>query len=390
MSKPNRTRVPEGIEEHHRKPCRTHTGGRCNCAPSYRAKVTGPAGRVTSPRFPTLAAAKNWRTDTLHALNAGTFVQPTAATVRDAAHEFIDGAKAGHVLSRNGERYSPSTIRDYEGDLARYVLPTLGDKRLSDVRRGDVQRLVDALVKRGLKGSTVRNALDPLRRVFTRAVQRDLVPFSPCQNLDVPRATGTRDRIATPTEAAVLIAALPTEDRALWATLLYAGLRMGEARALRCGDVDLAAGVIRVSRSWDDKEGAQDRGKTKAATREVAIIGELRPFLTAHLLATGRRGDDLIFGRTATDALTRSTVRTNALRAWKRAKLTPITPHECRHSYGSMIAAAGWDVSERQRQMGHASSAMMDRYTHGLDGSVAAAGTKLQRWLDAQRGEATG
>ena len=310
--------------------------------------------------------------------------------MREAAAEFIEGARSKHIMSRNGEPYSPSTTRDYEGDLDRYVLPTLGDKRLSDVRRGDVQRLVDALVKRGLKGSTVRNALDPLRRIFTRAVQRDLIPFSPCQNLDVPRATGTRDRVATPTEAAALIAAMPTNERALWATLFYAGLRMGEARALRCSDVDLSENVIRVSRSWDDKEGAQDRGKTKAATREIAIVGELRPYLTAHLLATGRRESDLIFGRTATDALTRSTVRTNAHRAWKKAGLAPITPHECRHTFGSMIAAAGVDAGERQRQMGHASSAMMDRYTHGLDGSVAAAGQKLQRWLDAQRGEAIG
>jgi hypothetical protein len=40
-----------------------------------------------------------------------------------------------------------------------------------------------------------------------------------------------------------------------------------------------------------------------------------------------------------------------------------------------MLAAAGVDVSERQRQMGHTSSAMMDRYTHGIDGSVAEAGS---------------
>ena len=245
-------------------------------------------------------------------------------------------------------------------------------------------------VKRGLKGSTVRNALDPLRRIFTRAVQRDLIPFSPCQNLDVPRATGTRDRIATPTEAATLIAALEIGDRALWATLFYAGLRMGEARALRCRDVDAGANVLRVSRSWDDKEGVQDRGKSKAATREVAIIGELRPFLMAHMLATGRRGEDLIFGRTVTDALTRSTVRTNALRAWRKAKLAPITPHECRHTYGSMLAAAGIDVGERQRQIGHSSSAMTDRYTHGFDGSIADAGARLQLWLDEQRAKATG
>ena len=37
---------------------------------------------------------------------------------------------------------------------------------------------------------------------------------------------------------------------------MYAGLRRGELQALRAGDVDLAAGVIRVERGWDDKAGA--------------------------------------------------------------------------------------------------------------------------------------
>jgi hypothetical protein len=55
-----------------------------------------------------------------------------------------------------------------------------------------------------------------------------------------------------------------------------------------------------------------------------------------------------------------------------------------------MLRAAGVDDSECQRQMGHCSSAMMDRYTHGLPGSVTEAGRKLQDWIDAQREAATG
>lgn len=392
MSKPNGTRASAGIEVYHQKHCRTREGERrrCNCVPSYRGKVTGPEGRIASPWFKTLAAAVNWRIDTLHAINAGTFVQPTAITVREAAAEFIDGIRAEHIHSRRGLPYSPSTVRDYEGDLNRHVLPKLGDLRLSNVRRREVQTLVDDLNRQGLSASTVRNALDPLRRIFGRAVHRELIPFSPCQNVELPSDTGIRDHVATPAEADALIAALPPEDRALWAMLFYAGLRMGEARALRVCDVDLPAKRIRVRGSWDDKEGAQDRGKTNAATRDVTIIEDLRPFLAAHVLSTGRRGDDLIFGRTANEAVTRSTVRSRARRAWKEAKLTPITPHECRHTFGSMIAAAGVDAGERQRQMGHASSAMMDRYTHGLIGSLEAAGEKLQRWLEAQRSEALG
>jgi integrase len=281
--------------------------------------------------MPTLAAAKNWRSDTLASINRGSYIQPTKTTVREAADEFIAGMGDGRVLNRNGRRYKPSAIRDYEGDLHRHVLPRLGDRALSDVRRGDVQLLVDDLQAAGLSGSTIRNALDPLRRIFIRAVERDVVPFSPCQHVRVPRGGNKRERVATPDEAAALLAALPDSERALWAAAFYAGLRMGELRALRWSDVDLGNHVLQVARSWDDEAGELHEAKSRAGTRTVTIIPELRPHLAAHKLATGRRGDDLVFGATADIAPIRTTIRSRARRAWATAGLQPITPHECPH-----------------------------------------------------------
>ena len=51
-----------------------------------------------------------------------------------------------------------------------------------------------------------------------------------------------RKRIASPREAAALIAALPVDDRAIWATAFYAGLRRGELMALRFEEIDVAVG----------------------------------------------------------------------------------------------------------------------------------------------------
>lgn len=382
MSRTKGTRVPAGIAERHKNACRTHEGGRCNCCPGYRAKVSGPTGRIISPWFPTLAAATNWRIDTLAQVNRGTWFEPTRITLAVAADEFLTGARAHTVLSRKGEPYSPATIRGYAADLRLHVLPTLGSRRLSEIKRGDVQRLVDVLVVRGFAPSSVRNAIDPLRRIFDRAVKRDIVPFSPCAHLEVPSGSGTRERVASTAEAAELIEALEPRDRALWATAFYAGLRMAELRALRW--IDVEDKCLRVVQTWDDKEHEQARGKTRAAVRTVMVIPELRPFLLAHKIATGRRGDDLVFGKTATTAMIRSTIRSRALRAWEASGLTPITPHECRHTFGSIMAAAGVDVNERQRQMGHMSSTMMDRYTHALDGSLAAASERVQMFIDEQ------
>ena len=71
-------------------------------------------------------------------------------------------------------------------------------------------------------------------------------------------ASSRRDQrpFAVPEEAEGLIAALPSTERAFWATAFYAGLRRGELVALHVGDGDLETNVIHVRRGWDRVEWA--------------------------------------------------------------------------------------------------------------------------------------
>ena len=55
---------------------------------------------------------------------------------------------------------------------------------------------------------------------------------------------------------------LPDGERALWTTLFYAGLRIGEARVEH---VDFDSGLIHVQAGWDEVEGEQDT-KTDAGS----------------------------------------------------------------------------------------------------------------------------
>jgi integrase len=98
---------------------------------------------------------------------------------------------------------------------------------------------------------------------------------------------GGRDRIASPEEAAKLIAALPEPDQALWATAMYAGLRSGELQALTWENADLAAGLIQVERSYDPKEHCYVETKNRQH-RRVPIATVLRDYLIAHKLRSGR------------------------------------------------------------------------------------------------------
>src|SRR5215207_4480095 len=146
------------------------------------------------------------------------------------------GAKAGTIRNRSGDPFKPSALRAYSGAMRNRVLPELGAIRLADLRRPDLQEFADGLLAGGLSPSAIQITLNPLRAIFRRALSRGELAVNPCSGLELPATRGRRERYASPDEAEVLIAAAPERDRATWATALYAGLRLGELRALRVDD----------------------------------------------------------------------------------------------------------------------------------------------------------
>jgi integrase len=259
MTTETRQRHPTGIRPRHSRGCPSRRGARCRCRPTWEAWVwSSRDGRKVSKTFPTQAAAKAWRADAQGAVRTGAMRAPTSVTLREAAENWLRGAEEGIVLTRSGDPYKPSAIRSNRSALRLYALDDLGGAKLSAISRRDVQDLADRLRADGLDPSTIRNAIMPLRAIYRRAIEEGVVAVNPTANLRLPAVRGRRDRIASPEEAARLIAAAPEQDRALWATAFYAGLRRGELMALRIEDVDLASGVVRVERGVG-REGPQVR-----------------------------------------------------------------------------------------------------------------------------------
>ena len=219
------------------------------------------------------------------------------------------------------------------------VLPEFGAARLSDLSRPDLQDFVERLISEDLAASTIQVTLLPLRAIFRRALSRGELLINPCTALEMPAITGRRERFATSIEAEALIAAAPEGDRALWATALYAGLRRGELMALCWDAVDLATGLIHVRHGWDMQEGQIDL-KTRSGFRKVPIIPVLRDHLIDHRLLTGR-DEGFVFGRDADRVFEPGGNSKRASKAWKAAKLQRITLHECRHTFASLMIAAG-------------------------------------------------
>jgi len=90
----------------------------------------------------------------------------------------------------------------------------------------------------------------------------------------------------------------------------------------------------------------------------------------------------IVFGRTGGTPFSPSTVAQRAERAWKGADLEPVTLHECRHMFATLMIAAGVNAKALQTFMGHSSiTVTLDRYGHLFPGSEEHAALLLNAYL---------
>jgi integrase len=99
-----------------------------------------------------------------------------------------------------------------------------------------------------------------------------------------------------------------------------------------------------------------------------------------------------MFGSTGEAPFDGQKLQARADKAWSEAGLDRITPHECRHTFASLMIAAGVNAKALQAFMGHSSiTTTFDTYGHLMPGSEDEAANLLDAYLDAQqeRAEAT-
>jgi integrase len=365
----NRKGTPTGIRQRHGRSCKRPATG-CKC-PWQAAVYSKADGKKIRKPFPTKAAAVAWRDEARTAVRKKTLRAPVPTTIAGAAEAWLAGARSGLIRTRSGDVYKPAAVRAYEAALRLRVEPEFGTRKLSDLTRADLQDFVDAMVAEGLNPSTIGVTINPLRAIFKRALDRpdSGVVVNPTTGLRMPAVRGGRDRVASPAECTALLSGLAAGDRALWATAMFGGLRRGELAALRIEDVDLAAGLIDVRRGWDFVAG--EILPKNGTGRKVPIPAVLRDYLDEHLLNLDWK-DGLVFGATASRPFTGTATVVRAKKAWGKAKLTPITLHECRHTFASLAIAAGANAKALSTYMGHATiSITLDRYGHLMPGNEA-------------------
>jgi site-specific recombinase XerC len=180
----------------------------------------------------------------LVALERGALRAPSKTMLREAGDVWLAGAESGEIRNRSGHVYKPATLRGYRQALADRIYPEIGGSKLSAITTADLQALVDRWQSEGQRASTIRNTVKPLQAIYRRARSRGGLPVNPTHDLELPSPRPKEVEIVAPDVAAQLLEAVPVEDRATWATALYAGLRYGELRALRWEAVNIAEGRI--------------------------------------------------------------------------------------------------------------------------------------------------
>jgi integrase len=367
--------MPDGVEVRHQRSCRlTNSGKRCTCQPSYRA-IVQVKGVRDAKTFADKDEARRWRSDRIAYLKRNGRGDKSQ-TVGDALLEMLAGMEAGTILNRKGVPYKPSAIRGYRTDYRTHIEPNvISGLRLEDVQRRHVQALVDARVRAGSAPASVRSMLIPLQVLYRRAITRQRVEFSPVSHLELPAARGGRSRAVTPAQAAALVAACPAADRAIWATALYAGLRVGELRALAEVDVDTDMRIIVVRHGYDRVDGIVSPKHRQADDphRIVPMPAPLVDALNEHELqriVRGEQGRYLFPGRSG-GPFTPQNVQRHADKAWAAAGLERLTFHECRHACASLWRASGITSNVIGEMLGHEDERTTSGYTHRLPDWVA-------------------
>lgn len=312
-------------------------------------------------------------------------------------------------MAVDAHKLKPRTLAGYRLIYDATILPRFGDKRIAAVTSQDVEKWVQELAADGMAPGTVRNHFRALGKVFRYAVRHRLIPANPAAGTPLPRATGAQafqPKFLTPDEIERLASEL--DAFAPYGLLVrfaaYTGLRAGELAALRIRDINLLRKEVRVERTLHRVKGkGWQVGTPKSArsTRTVPILhAELLADLHAYLAEHPRRADAEAWlwpGHTPRSPLPDwdrtfdygSFYGMVFKPALARTGLAGTRFHDLRHTYASLMFAAGIEPYKVSRWMGHGSLAITDQvYAHLYVLDHAADAARVASLLEGRAQEA--
>ncbi len=299
----------------------------------------------------------------------------TPITVREAAEDYMAWFKV-----------EKKSVKDTQSVIDTHILPAFGDRPVSELTKKEIQRWRDKLAttpprrrssrhasevrygekpiteeaKRARK-ATANRILTVLKAILNKAYADELVEddsawrkVKPFEKVDEPST-----RFLTESEATRLINACPADFRALVKAALFTGARYGELIRLTSNDFNPDTGQIRIRPSKSGKG------------RYIPLSKDGQDFFST--ITAGLSGAQLIFTRDDGKPWGKSHQDRRMEKACKNAKIEPpISFHELRHTYASLLAQAGADLLTISKLLGHADTRVTSRhYAHLCDKTLA-------------------
>ena len=146
---------------------------------------------------------------------------------------------------------------------------------------------------------------------------------------------------------------------------LYSGLRIGELMALQWSDIDLAKGILTVSKSCHDGKGGLvvDEPKTATSRRVIPLPKQLLPILKA---LKKRSDSPFVVSANGKPVSVRSYQRSFEL-LLKKLNIPHKGFHSLRHTFATRALECGMDVKTLSEILGHKNPTVtLNRYAHSL------------------------
>lgn len=328
----------------------------------YRVRIYIGAGRYTSKAFTRRRDAERWREQMQSAKETGRIEQVDAdlQKLRDLATE--------HMIAQRPE-LEERTWNTYKALWSAHVLSRdIADLPLRAITPEVVEGLRDDLRATGVGEQSIRKTLALMQTIMERAVRYGRIAANPVKAVKKPKAGRAKTaKPISPESVEALRANLSGAHAVFVSVLAYAGLRPGEARALRWGDIRQRTIFVEDAAGLD---GSRKPTKT-SKPRSVRLLAPLAADLAAWRRARGGpppADTALIFPRADDGAWTEDDYRNFARRPFKRAAASAGvdigSPYDLRHSAASLWLHEGINSVQVAQWMGHSPAVLLGTYAH--------------------------
>lgn len=299
----------------------------------------------------------------------------------------------------------PTTRRNYEYTINRYLAPALGSVRLRDLEGTHIDALYNDLLS-GRYGTAstaqVHHVHRVLRSALSTAVKRRLVPWNAAHHVELPEHRAAKSLLWEPEDIGrFLDVASQHRLYPLFHVMTFTGMRRGEAIGLHWSNVDLVQGYLEVTQQITDVAGfAPGPTKTKAGRRRVPLDDGTVEVLRRHarvqrrereLCGAGWQDLGLVFTREDGSCLRPHSVTHLFTKLVKQAEVPLVRLHDLRHTHATMALLAGVDIKVVSDRLGHSNSAVTrDLYTHVLPAVARGAAEDIAAAIGYVRGRGGG